>query len=531
MALPENVADGQAGHAGLHRDVNKLVNAHETMLKEGRLSESELDARYGGDGGDFAHDVPWPADLVAFWDFQEEAAPYFSKVGVAPFPLTPVGGSAPARSTADPGPFGPSLTFDGATKYLSLDAALTGALNVAKTGDEVTVIAWARRASRTGSAGFLAGMWRENNNNHARQYGLFWDLGTYGGSDRANGHISFTGGSSPGLPFSRDYSSSKRALEPIWHMIAMTYDGQQIVSYVDALADSFTGYTEPAAPNGAGLTYAKNPYRGPDSTAFDLGLNRTTVSNFTVGSVELTAGMGNFLAGQLGGVAVFGRALTQAELMKINLATAGTNPFVKFDMARDSALADGTWKIAEFGFRTVHGNTGVVSGNATDQDAFNSVRLANGVPFMSTSSTGAYPTTATERMLGWYDTLAGIRLSQLGKVTYDLNHSDIVANTQLAIRVGAQWYLSETLTGMTVAGTSGVDWSKAQTKTLVIDRAGNKWRKLNLTIGTEMAPAAAVETNPIPNGIVTGIGFYLNEGIRFVGNWRARNLNLYSSPV
>ena len=64
----------------------------------------------------------------------------------------------------------------------------------------------------------------------------------------------------------------------------------------------FDGY-----PNG--LTQSKNPYYFP----FGMGNNG---SDFTVGAVLLKKGMGNFFKGQIGGLAVFNRALTDAELIQ-----------------------------------------------------------------------------------------------------------------------------------------------------------------------------------------------------------------------
>ena len=67
----------------------------------------------------------------------------------------------------------------------------------------------------------------------------------------------------------------------------------------------FDGYPD-------GLTQSKNPYYFPDG----MGNNG---SDFTVGAVLLKAGMGNFFKGQIGGLAVFNRALTDEELIMFKL--------------------------------------------------------------------------------------------------------------------------------------------------------------------------------------------------------------------
>lgn len=70
----------------------------------------------------------------------------------------------------------------------------------------------------------------------------------------------------------------------------------------------FEGYPE-------GLTQSKNPYYYPDG----MGNNG---SDFTVGAVRLENGMGNFFKGQIGGIAIFNRALTNNEILNIHQLTA-----------------------------------------------------------------------------------------------------------------------------------------------------------------------------------------------------------------
>jgi hypothetical protein len=65
----------------------------------------------------------------------------------------------------------------------------------------------------------------------------------------------------------------------------------------------FEGYPD-------GLIQSKNPYFFPNG----MGNNG---SDFTVGAVLLKRGMGNFFKGQIGGLAVFNRALLPKELKKL----------------------------------------------------------------------------------------------------------------------------------------------------------------------------------------------------------------------
>jgi len=96
--------------------------------------------------------------------------------------------------------------------------------------------------------------------------------------------------------------------------VAFTYDGQHIRSYLNGefgnrepeLIDhtkGFPGYSE-------GITHSKNPYFYPDG----MGNNG---SDFTVGAVLLARGMGNYFRGQIGGLAVFDRALSGEEIRRL----------------------------------------------------------------------------------------------------------------------------------------------------------------------------------------------------------------------
>jgi hypothetical protein len=58
------------------------------------------------------------------------------------------------------------------------------------------------------------------------------------------------------------------------------------------------------------MTHSKNPYYFPEG----MGNNG---SDFTVGAVLLKRGMGNFFQGQIGGLAIFDRALTEKEIQRM----------------------------------------------------------------------------------------------------------------------------------------------------------------------------------------------------------------------
>ncbi|UKT64944.1 LamG domain-containing protein [Pedobacter mucosus] len=247
-------------------------------------------------------------NLVAFWDFGDTTG-------------KPIGGTAknikllPFKKPkySNEGPIsGRSISLDGKSDYWYIQHDKSSGLDI-KT-NAVTVIAWVKWSGETG---FVAGKWNESENGGKRQYGLFVSLPHYNGASKVCGHISKNGGATPPFPYSIDYSASPQKVETnIWTCIAFTYDGKYIKSYWNGeykssepeLINNTKGFLT-NQPNG--LTQVKNPYYYLDG----MGNNG---SDFTVGGVQLKKGMGNFFKGEIGGIAVFNSALTQAEILKIS---------------------------------------------------------------------------------------------------------------------------------------------------------------------------------------------------------------------
>ncbi|EON78096.1 hypothetical protein ADIS_1293 [Lunatimonas lonarensis] len=248
--------------------------------------------------------------LVAFWDFsEEEGNPRMAK-GVGDFPLREINGPIP-RVVG--GPVSGYAAYLSDSAYFAIPNEHTGRLNIHGKNQGVTVMAW---VNWEGGTGFVGGMWNEHTDGGRRQYGLFVHLPHYNGGDQVCGHISFTGKPTPPFPYSSDYSASRQTLSKgSWHFIAFTYDGTHIRSYLDGefeerqpeLIRNTKGFE--GLPDG--LVQSKNPYFFPDG----MGDNG---SDFTVGAVVLSRGMGNFFKGQLGGLAVYDRALSSHEIQKIS---------------------------------------------------------------------------------------------------------------------------------------------------------------------------------------------------------------------
>lgn len=249
-------------------------------------------------------------NFIALWSFDELPGQARTASGKDKFPLLEENGII---ERMDEGPVsGYSIILDG-SNYLSLSNSKTGELNIYGKQNEVTVMAWIKWTGE--QTGFVGGMWNEYQDGGKRQYGLFVSLPHYNGADQVCGHISKTGKPTPPFPYSIDYSASKQKVNPNeWQVVAFTYNGMYIKSFLNGKFKSrkpemikhtkgFEGFPE-------GLVQQKNPYYFP----YGMGNNG---SDFTVGAVLLKSGMGNFFKGQIGGLAVFNRALNKKELKKI----------------------------------------------------------------------------------------------------------------------------------------------------------------------------------------------------------------------
>ncbi len=244
--------------------------------------------------------------LVAFWDFKEEIGKSRKAFGKGKYPLKEQKGKI---ARVDEGPLSGYSALFCDSAFLWLSNSKSGKLNIYGKNQAITLMAWVKWE---GNTGFVGGMWNEYASGGKRQYGLFISLPYYNGADQVCGHISYTGKPTPPFPYSIDYSASKQIVEKDqWQFVAFTYDGEFIHSYLNGEFETrepelishtkgFPGYPD-------GMTHSKNPYFYPDG----MGNNG---SDFTVGAVLLARGMGNYFRGQIGGLAVFERALSAEEI-------------------------------------------------------------------------------------------------------------------------------------------------------------------------------------------------------------------------
>ena len=273
--------------------------------------------------------------LVAFWTFGEDAGqPRVSTGTKEKHPLTEVGG--PIARVAG-GPYSGYAADLNGKQYFKIPYAETGDLNIAGADAQVSMFAVVRivnlQQSRT-----IAGMWSEgkgaNDDTGTRQYALLMNMPTYGGPNKLVPHISSEGGvtrraDGSAFPWCADYAATAGEVPTErWCSLGFTYDGKFIRAYIDGVLDEMKldpvkhkrtdPYFTKEGPNGGDR--GMNPYfhgRGIFRLANQPG--KITGSDFTIGARYAVGSMlGEATIGKFGGLAVFNRALTDAEMKKLH---------------------------------------------------------------------------------------------------------------------------------------------------------------------------------------------------------------------
>lgn len=242
-----------------------------------------------------------PADfpgLISFWSFHERSADGHWPARAGELYTLRERGTAMVRSVDPAAPFeGQALQIEEG-QWLSIDRAACPRLNRHGAAGHLTLVAWLRRGQTARpQCEFIAGQWNETC--ESRQYGLFLNIRVWQQSDQACGHLSTTGGPTPGYRYCMDGPVGATPIDrDRWHCIAMTYDGQQGSVWLDGRLDARPGVNPYVLPGGL-------HEGGPGG------------SDFTVGAVDRSGEVGNFFTGHLGGLAVYDRVLSPAELWAI----------------------------------------------------------------------------------------------------------------------------------------------------------------------------------------------------------------------
>lgn len=288
-------------------------------------------------GGD-ASVVERTPGLVAFWTFGEEPGhPRVSQGTTEKHPLQEVNGPIPRVAG---GPFsGFAAELDG-KRYFSIPYAETGDLNISGKEAQVSLFAAVRivnlKQSRT-----IAGMWSEgkgaNDDSGTRQYALLMNMPTYGGPNKLVPHISSEGGvtrraDGSAFPWCADYAvTGSEVPVETWCTVGFTYDSKYIRAYINGRLDELKldpklhKRTDPyfTKEGPGGTDRGMNPYyHGRGIFSYDPEKHAATKirpSDFTVGARMAVGSMtGEATIGRFGGLAVFNRALTDAEMKALH---------------------------------------------------------------------------------------------------------------------------------------------------------------------------------------------------------------------
>ncbi|MES2593839.1 MAG: hypothetical protein V4662_00805 [Verrucomicrobiota bacterium] len=276
-------------------------------------------------------------NLAAFWTFGEDTGKTRVSTGTKEtHPLKEVGGPIPR---AEGGPYSGFCADLNGRQYFSIPYAETGDLNIAGPDAQVSMFAVVRivnlKQSRT-----IAGMWSEgkgaNDDTGTRQYAMLMNMPTYGGTRQLVPHISSEGGvtqraDGTKFPWCADYAATKQEVpQEQWCTLAFTYDSKYIRAYIngvlderklDAVKDKRNDpYFTQEGPDGKGR--GMNPYyhgRG----IFELDPSKHTHkiggADFTIGARYAVGSMlGEATIGKFGGLAIFNRALSDAELKALH---------------------------------------------------------------------------------------------------------------------------------------------------------------------------------------------------------------------
>jgi len=277
--------------------------------------------------------------LVAFWTFGEEAGqPRVSCGTKEKLPLQEVGGPI---ARAEGGPFSGYAAELNGKQYFRIPYAETGGLNISGPDGQVSMFAVVRLVNLNQSR-TIAGMWSEgkgaNDDSGTRQYALLMNMPTYGGPRQLVPHISSEGGvtrraDGSAFPWCADYAATRSEVpEEQWCSLGFTYDGKYIRAYLngvmeerpldpvkDKRADRYFTHEGPG-----GGDRGMNPYyHGRGIFRYDPvkhaaakpggGSDFTVGARYAVGSMLKEAALGKF-----GGLAVFNRALTDAQMRALH---------------------------------------------------------------------------------------------------------------------------------------------------------------------------------------------------------------------
>ena len=188
--------------------------------------------------------------LLCFWDFQDEPGRGRGSKGPHAYALREQAGPVD-RVAVDGSPFGRYAARVRQGQWFAIPRAECRALDLHGPDAQVTVVAWLRRgvSEPRDNCEFVAGVWNETD--AKRQYGLFLNLRIWGSADQVCGHVSGTGGPTPGHRWCMDASIGATPV-PVgaWSCVGFTYDGREARSYLHGALDARPGRNPYPYPGG-----------------------------------------------------------------------------------------------------------------------------------------------------------------------------------------------------------------------------------------------------------------------------------------
>ncbi|MFP4356203.1 MAG: PEP-CTERM sorting domain-containing protein [Phycisphaerae bacterium] len=467
-------------------------------------------------------------NLVGFWDFSEAAgSARISKGTTTAHALQEQGGAI--TRVADGPISGYSAYLNGSDQFFGILHENTGDLNISGPDAQVSMIAFIKqtRMSKT-----IAGMWSEGSGAYddsgVRQYALLQDMPTYGGDDKVTPHISATGGVSGDLPWNADYaiSESKVAVNE-WVSVGFTYDGTWVRAYYNGVFEQWDASpsslkrTDPYFTEGGpdGGWRGTNAYYQPDGIyTFDPDDpdKQDTGAPFTVGARQAVGKpVAEPFQGYFGGLAVFNRALTEAEMLSMHTAAfppAPEPPAPLYQQSFDHALGSSTVSLDSF-----NADTGAAWQTAWGSNAqsSNGTDSGQGIYLGSNNVPGGYLAMVEgdgSIGLAWTEGL-DLAVGDITALSVQMNSNKAADVVRFAVLVGGQWYVTAEGFSMDGDGASYNTWSStAKLVEWQWSSAATAWLRLDvqpdLLLGLQGQAAEDL------TGSIKAIGLYgqLSEG-------------------
>ncbi len=474
-------------------------------------------------------------NLVGFWTFGESAGEARLSQGTPEaHALTEANGAIPRL---DEGPFSGGSAWLNGTTYFSIPYAETGELNISGPDAEVSVVAFVKLDSASKVS--VAGMWYEGggagDDTGSRQYALLLDMPAYGGAGQVTPHVSSEGGvtrraDGTALPWCVDYAASVSTVRTgEWVSVGFTYDSEYIKAYyngafepreLDPVADNRTDrYFTEEGPGGGDR--GMNPYyHGRGIFTYDPDLHAATKpqggADFTVGARYAGGGYSSeTMEGAIGGLAVFDRALTDAEMLALHAAAGldalnGLSPDTHYLADFENAAGGGNVSLDAYNadtgehWQTVLGPGAAVGGGNNSGPG---VRIANstvgGVGYYLAGLADNGDTVA----FAWTDDPAGVDAGAVAGISAELNNKSTADAVRFAVRIDGQWYASDEAFAIDPAGVGYSDWTRAQTVELPFTADADAWRLLEMVPGSTLALGGAPAADLA--GQIDAFGAYL----------------------